>query len=232
METNPAKQILVVAAHSDDEALGCGGAIAKHAEQSDRVSLICLTDGVGSRETASDRKVGSRRKALESAAKVLGIAEVHQLNFPDNAMDSVPLLEIVQAIESCMASRELPDRVYTHFAGDLNVDHRIAREAVLTCFRPQPQLQGKPSEILAFEVLSSTHWAGAMADRVFAPNYFVDISSTLEKKVEALQCYSEEMREWPHARSVESVCHLSKFRGASVGLESAEAFFIERMIES
>ena len=168
---------------------------------------------------------------MESALGLLGVTKFHRLNFPDNALDSVPLLEVVQALENLCAGWTPPSIVMTHHPGDLNVDHQIANRAVHTLFRPQPGQMLKPRIILSFEVLSSTGWFGASGS-VFVPNFFQDVSETLHRKLEALEAYATEMRPWPHARSLKAVEHLARFRGALVGLDAAEAFVIERMIQA
>ena len=142
-------------------------------------------------------------------------------------MDSVPLLKVAQAI-AAETERFPPDVVYTHHAQDLNVDHRTVHEAVLTVFRPQPGAQ-KPL-ILAFEVPSSTEWRAPSAATAFIPNWHVDVSEDLERKLAALRIYEMEMRAWPHARSLKAVEHLARWRGACVGVEAAEAFELVRNI--
>lgn len=225
------KKVLVIAAHADDEALGCGGTLARHSEQGDEVSVIFLTNGVGSRgDGAMTAEARQRKEAMENALAILGVARHHLADFPDNALDSAPLLEITKAIESVIAEWGIPDVLYTHHPGDLNIDHRIAHQAALTCFRPQPALAGKPSEIFLFEVLSSTAWSGIHTGSHFLPTCHCDITHTLGKKLEALEAYHAEMRSWPHARSLPSAEALARYRGATVGLEAAEAFCVERII--
>jgi LmbE family N-acetylglucosaminyl deacetylase len=225
-------RVLVVAAHADDEALGCGGAIAKHSDIGDKTAALFMTNGVGSRENIGAQEIDARTSAMAKALEILDVSHYKRLDFPDNAMDSVSFLEIVKSIERFCSDWGIPDRIYTHHPSDLNVDHQLTYQAVMTCFRPQPALAGKPTSILTFEVLSSTGWLGAAGNVPFQPNMFIDISSSLERKLKSLRAYDEEMRPWPHARSLESIKHLAKFRGASVGVEAAEAFEIARIIES
>jgi LmbE family N-acetylglucosaminyl deacetylase len=226
-----AKNILVVAAHSDDEALGCGGTIAKHIANGDSVHVVFLTDGVGSRTSNQGAATDAAARSVSSlsALKVLGVTEdaITGFSFPDNAMDSVPRLEVVKAIESVI-SQVQPEVVYTHHAGDLNVDHRYAYEATMTACRPQPGFCVQ--EIYSYEVSSSTAWSGASSGRDFVPTLYVDIESHLEQKIKALKAYHEEMRDYPHARSIEALEALATFRGSQVGVEAAEAFVVERQI--
>lgn len=222
-------KVLVVAAHPDDEVLGCGGTLALHADHGDEVAALFMTDGVGARGEQDAALVEERREAMWRAARILGIGRIEQRDFPDNAMDRVSLLEIARSIEVFCSEWGYPDLVFTHHPGDLNIDHELTHRAVLTAFRPLP---GSPvREIRTFEVLSSTEWRGTTQDS-FHPNIFVDISSTLERKMEALEAYSAEMRSWPHARSIDAVAHLAALSGASVGYGAAERFSLERRLLS
>lgn len=223
------KNVLVVAAHADDEALGCGGTIRRHVDAGDRVEVLFLTNGVGSRTDADAAAVERRRNAMQAALKILGVQHYACHDFPDNALDTVPLLEVVRVIGEFAGHFEDIDYVYTHHAGDLNIDHQVAHRAVMTQFRPQPHTI-HPKSILSFEVPSSTGWFGASGAKPFVPNYFVNITATLKAKQAALDTYAEEMRPWPHARSLEAVKSLAAYRGASVGLEAAEAFLLERAV--
>lgn len=220
------KKVLVVAAHSDDEVLGCGGTIAKHAMDGDEVKLVLMADGTKSRPGASREDYRKRIEASHAAAKILGIKDICQLDFPDNAMDSVPILEIVQKFEKTIGGFS-PEIVYTHHQGDLNVDHRISSQVVMTAFRPMPLSPVK--QILSFEVVSSTDWAGP-GFQAFHPNLYVDISDYLEKKMEALASYRMEMADSPHSRSFEHVQALARHRGFSVGKFAAEAFAVLRIV--
>jgi len=220
------KSVLVVAAHADDEVLGCGATIKKHIDSGDQVTIIFMTDGVGSRSVeATD---GTKRNlAKEKALQVLGVGTQYQFDFPDNAMDSVPLLEVVQVVEGVI-NKVKPQIIYTHFHGDLNVDHRICFDAVITATRPVPNQFVK--EIYGFEVLSSTEWQ-TKPDMEFAPQMYVDVSDCFEDKIIALKAYNDEMRDIPHSRSFEHVEILGKHRGYSVGVEYAEAFMAYRILK-
>lgn len=220
------QEVLVVAAHPDDEALGCGGTIARHVAEGDRVCAVFLTDGVGARGYYSnDRRL--RRIATEKALDHLGISAAYYLDFSDNALDSIPLLSICQKIEIEIASLS-PSIVYTHHAFDLNIDHRICHQAVLTVFRPMPEQSVR--SILAFETPSSTEWAFSGTGAMFTPQRFVEISAYLEIKADALKAYEQEMRPWPHVRSLDAVDALAHWRGASVGVDAAEAFMVVREV--
>jgi LmbE family N-acetylglucosaminyl deacetylase len=221
--------VLVVAAHPDDEALGCGGTIARHAADGDDVIVAFLADGVTSRAPGADHSAGiSRRQgAARSAASILGVRDVRFGDLPDNRLDTLPLLAIAQAVEAVIAE-VVPTTIYTHFAHDLNVDHRLVHEAVMTAVRPQPG--SAVTTVLTFETPSSTEWRAPQAATAFAPDWFVDITDTLDLKLQALDAYAEEMRPWPHPRSREAVAHLAHWRGSTIGRVAAEAFVLARHI--
>jgi len=221
------KKILVVAAHADDEALGCGATIRKHILDGDNVSIVFMTDGVGAR-SIDDVAVANRVKAKEDALKIYGVTYAEQFDFADNALDSVPLLEIIKVLENVI-SKLKPDVIYTHFHGDLNVDHRICFEAVMVATRPVPGSCVK--EIYGFEVLSSTDWQ-FIPDNKFIPQLYVDVSDCFTDKLKALGAYSEEMRESPHSRSLDHIASLAKYRGLTIGVNFAEAFMIYRVLRS
>lgn len=226
------RTVAVIAAHPDDEVLGCGGAMAAHSDRGDRVHVLIVAEGATSRQPARDRDAAAGEFAVladaaQAAHAVLGSASLKLLGFPDNRMDSVDLLDVTKAVEDWL-NEVRPDIVYTHYPHDLNVDHRYVSEAVQTACRPQPG--GQRRQILFFEVPSSTEWR--LGAQPFAPNYYADISATLGRKLKALDCYASEMRAWPHARSVPACEHLARWRGASIGVEAAEAFVAGRLIDA
>ena len=224
--------VLVIAAHPDDEVLGCGGSIAKWSKDGHEVHLLIMAEGVTSRDKHRNRE--SRKQELSNlgqsvkrAADILGVKSVELLDYPDNRMDSVDLLDVVKTIEDYIEKLQ-PEVVVTHHSGDLNIDHQIIHQAAMAACRPHP---GHPvKRILSFEVPSATEWQSPTVHHSFVPNWFEDISDTLELKIKALGTYETEMRDWPHARSTKAVDHLAKWRGASVGAEAAEAFMLVRNI--
>jgi LmbE family N-acetylglucosaminyl deacetylase len=220
------KTVLAIAAHPDDEALGAAGTLARHAAEGDSVHIAFLADGEGSR--GSKDNLAHRQGAAQRAGQVIGAQSVTLHDFPDNKMDSVPLLKVAQHVEKIITDIN-PHIIYTHHIGDLNIDHRITYQAVLTACRPMPE--SKIEEIYSFEVLSSTEWSGPEDEHPFRPNHYVDISAFYEKKQKALECYAEEMRDFPHSRSYEAVKALATLRGAHVGVQKAESFMVVRTIK-
>ena len=220
------RTVIVIAAHPDDEVLGCGGSLARHVAQGDSVYLLFLADGVTSRDSSADSSL--RNQAATKAAQILGVNAPRFLDFPDNRLDTIPLLDVVQAVEEVI-NELAPEIIYTHHGGDLNIDHGITHKAVMTACRPIPGHSVK--SIYGFEVLSSTEWGSPEQNMPFVPVHFVSIEDFLNDKLEALNCYSEEMRPFPNARSLESVEHLARLRGSQVGLRAVEAFTVLRQIE-
>jgi LmbE family N-acetylglucosaminyl deacetylase len=225
------RPVLVIAAHPDDEVLGCGGTAARLVNEGREVHFAILGEGITSRHAQrdaadADQLTRLHRQAHAAAAKV-GVKNVHLHNLPDNRLDTIALLDVVKLVEG-LIERIQPQVIYTHHAGDLNVDHGIIHRAVLTATRP---IAGQPvREIYAFEVPSSTEWAFQRLEPTFRPNVFVDIEATIEAKVAAMECYESEARVFPHPRSPEALRALAIRWGSVVGCAAAEAFELVRSI--
>lgn len=227
------KIIGVIAAHPDDEVLGCGGTIAKHTNNGDIVHILIMAEGATSRSEIYNREKQAKElnrlaKSAEKASKTLGAKSLTLLDFPDNRMDSVDRLDVIKEIEKFILVNS-PEIIYTHSASDINIDHQIVHDSVITACRSKPGNSLK--SILCFEILSSTEWQTPDSQRYFLPNWFEEISSTLKIKLKALSCYHQEMCYWPHSRSYKAVEVLASWRGAIVGVDAAEAFVLSRMIQ-
>jgi LmbE family N-acetylglucosaminyl deacetylase len=218
-------EILVVAAHPDDEILGCGATLARHAAEGDRVHVLILGRGLAARGAVEASEFEALEAAARAAAKTIGAQPPRFAGLPDNRLDSVDLLDVIKPIEAVLEELR-PAVVYTHHGGDLNVDHRVACEAVATACRPVPG--GSVRALYGFETLSSTEWGVRSAHAAFRPNHFVAVAEHLPTKLKALSAYETELRSWPHARSLKAVDALARVRGASVGCEAAEAFELLR----
>ena len=212
-------KILVTAAHPDDETLGCGATIAKLSSMGHEVHLLTFTDGIGARIE------GDRTEDVASVCEILGVNSFKTFNFPDNKMDSVPLLDVIKKIEFYLNSNNLnPDWVLTHSPYCLNVDHKVVYNATLTTFRGMRKYN--PIKIMCYEVASSSEWNPL---NNFIPNFYMSISEEhFEKKINALKVYSKEMREFPHPRSYRNLEALSITAGAESGNYRAERFMIIR----
>ena len=200
---------------------------AKFSEEKSDVFVIYFTDGVSARLKNKNikKEILCRRKNSIQAAKILGIKKCFFFSYPDNKLDKAPLLEITQKIEKII-NQIKPEIVITHSEHDLNIDHQIINRAVITATRPKPE--SKVKKILLFETLSSSEWKFSNKKNFFNPNYFVDISKTMKKKVLALKCYKKEILKWPHPRSIKGVRNLAMYRGQTVGLKYVEAFYLLR----
>lgn len=226
------QKILVVAAHPDDEILGCGATVMKHIAKGDMVHTLIMAEGLTSRDVRRNAEMRSDElselhSTAQRVADFLGVTKLVMHSFPDNRMDGVDLLDVVKKIEM-EVDEYRPDIVYTHHAGDVNIDHRVTHDAVVTACRSLPGQSVR--EILFFETLSSTEWQMMTADKVFQPNVYVDITGFMNKKKQALEFYASEMREYPHPRSYRGVELLAQYRGLTIGVPCAEAFMLGRSI--
>lgn len=223
--------ILVCVAHRDDETLGCAGAIQKHVSQKDKVYCLSMTDGISSRlKKKSNLLIKKRLKNSVKASKILGFKWLENFsgNFPDNQMDKVPLLQVVKLIEK-VKKKINPTIVYTHNPTDLNIDHRIVVDAVMTAFRPQAKEKWK--KIIAFEIPSATDYSYYKENKIFTPNFILDISKLWKKKKLAIKAYGSEIKKFPNSRSLKGIYNLAKIRGVQNGLKLAEAFKILKEIQ-
>ncbi|WP_324759584.1 PIG-L deacetylase family protein [Haloarcula sp. GH36] len=223
--------VLCVVAHPDDEVIGVGGTLARHASDSDDIHVCILSDGVTSRYDDIDRdvrqQIEQRKQRSRDACDRLGVTSTSFHQFPDNQFDSVPLLEIVQTIEREIDTHE-PDVVYTHHYSDLNVDHELACRATVTATRPLSD--SGVDRVLAFETLSATEWSVTSPDNAFQPTSFVNIEETLDAKLDAISCYQDELREPPHPRTKTTIRNNAEVWGAKAGVPAAEPFSLLREV--
>ena len=221
-------KILIVAAHPDDEILGCGGTAARLAAEGHEIYTAILGEGITARDDTRDREkretdITQLRTHIHEANHIIGVKEVFTYDFPDNRFDSVPLLDIVKAVEKLKLTLK-PDIIFTHYEHDLNIDHRVTSRAVMTASRP---MQGEiVKEIYSFEILSSTEWNYPLT---FSPNCFYDISATIGAKVAAMEKYPGELREYPHPRSLQGIRLNAQQWGMKTGFAFAEAFQVVRI---
>jgi len=227
------KKILIVAAHPDDEVLGCGGTVAKMAVGGAEIFCLFMGQGKSSRYGAGSRLKMKEdqnvlKKEARDAAKILGINKMFFEDFPDQKYDTVPFLDLVQSIEK-IKNMIKPDIVFTHHGGDLNMDHELTLRAALTATRPLPGERVKA--IYSFEIPSSTEWGLHSKEGLFFPNVFVDISDVFYKKIKAIMAYKSENRGYPHPRSPESLEIIAKHWGTVAGVEKAEALILIRELK-
>ena len=224
------KKILIIAAHPDDEILGCGGTIAKLIKNNCKVDVLFLSEGVSSRSKLGetrrwDDEILARESMATAAAKYLGFSIIGFMRNPNLRMDMLSLLDITKSVQNILIDNK-PDVIFTHHSGDLNTDHQICFNAVITACRPSGI--DFIESIFSFEVPSSTEWSSSINLPSFRPNYFIEIDSEIESKLGALSFYNFEMREFPHPRSKENIKALSQLRGSEIGFKFAEAFMLIR----
>lgn len=225
-------KILVVAAHPDDEVLGCGGTMARLAGEGHEIRIAVLGEGITSRYESRDAAdaalLAVHQARCQRAADMLGASKLYTYDLPDNRFDTVPMLEIAKKVEELIESFG-PEIIYTHHGGDLNVDHVAVHRAVLTATRP---IAGQVvKEVYTFEIPSSTEWAFGQFTPAFRPSVFVEVAPHLENKIAAMECYESEARPFPHPRSPEALRALAKHWGAVAGLDAAEAFELVRRVQ-
>ncbi|MCU7713017.1 PIG-L family deacetylase [Priestia megaterium] len=212
--------ILVIGAHPDDELLGTAGTLKKLVDEGYKV--ISVITALGRKEEAHHIQQFGRL-----ANKEIGIDEVIFLEHVNLELEMIPLHELTKEIEQ-LIQKYKPVKIFTHHYGDLNKDHQITFQAVLTAARPLPNTS--PIELITFETVSSSEWNASTPDKTFKPNYFVDVTAHMECKLNALRHYDIEMRDFPHPRSYEGIEYLGRLRGMSVGVPYAEAFEIIRRV--
>ena len=215
------KSILIVAAHPDDEILGCGGTVARLVKEGWQAHVLVLGEGITSRDQQRERKrredeINRLRQQMTSANRIIGVTDVTAKDLPDNRFDTVPFLDIVKIIEE-ERERVGPNMIFTHYEKDLNIDHRITYRATLTAARPHTDKALR--EIYSYYIPSSSEWNPPHG---FTPDVFFDISKTVEQKLTALKEYREEMRPAPHPRSLDHVRLLASYYGVIAGLEFSE----------
>ncbi len=216
---------LIIAAHPDDEILGCGGTISKLISAGDEVNILILGEGITSRADIDVSEVKEQLRKLHDQSKkvadFLGVSKLYMENFPDNRFDTVALLDITKKIEKIIDETK-PETIYTQHGGDLNIDHERTFRATMTAARPMAGCSVKA--LYAYEVASSTEWAMQKFSPEFKPSRFVDISGYFDKKIEAMKMYEGETREFPHPRSEKALYSQACKWGSSIGFEKAEAF--------
>jgi len=224
------KKILIVVAHPDDEVLGCFGTVARLIQEGYEAYTLILGEGKTSRDEkrVTSNKINELKilnEEIKCANNIIGIKKVFVESFPDNRFDSVDLLDIVKVITK-IKDIVKPDIIFTHFENDLNIDHQITYQAVITATRPMENESVK--EIYSFEVLSSTEWNYPLS---FSPNTYFDITETINLKLDAMKEYNSELCQYPHPRSLEGIELHSKHLGMQVGKKYIEAFKLIRSIK-
>jgi len=218
--SNTKNKVLVIAAHPDDELLGCGGTIALHAKNGDELYSVIVCEG----ETVRYKNQNVNQKdSMAEAASILGVKDVMMLDYPDQKLDTFNLTEVIQSIETIVHQLK-PNIVYTQFGGDVNRDHELLFKAVMVATRPTEEYI---EAVYAFDTASSTEWG---YPRSFIPDTWVDIKTTLDTKLKAMACYSSELRDYPHPRSLQGLKYKAHAWGNQCCLDMAEVFMTVRKV--
>lgn len=211
---------LVIAAHPDDEVLGCGGVLARHAAASERVTIVIACEGRPDRRGPHGSYDNGQ---IHQAATALGVSDVEHLRFPDQTLDAVLMTALIDPLERIVRAVR-PRVVYCQHGEDLNRDHQLLFQAALVATRPtEPSIE----TVYAFDTASSTEWG---YPRRFAPDTWIDISQTLARKLEAMACYASEIRDYPHPRSLQALELRARAFGNQVCMDAAEVFMTVRRI--
>lgn len=223
-------QIGVIVAHPDDEVLAFGGSIARHASLNDDVHILILATGLTSRDGSSahnqmENQLERLRTNAKNAAEILGAQSIEFCDFPDNSMDTVPLLKVIKKVEKFIHSKGI-EKIYTHYDCDINIDHEITNRAVITASRSLPE--STVCEIYAGEILSSSEFN--INRNRFIPDTYIELSYELDCKIKAIQCYTDELQRSPHPRSVDAIRALAILRGSEAGVKYAESLKLLRQV--
>jgi LmbE family N-acetylglucosaminyl deacetylase len=221
------KNVIVIAAHPDDEIIGVGGTLLKHKENGDNIFWI-ITTNVFENQGFSKERVESRQAEIDKVAELVGITKVFKLTYPTMSLSSSSVNKMVSEISAIFLEVK-PEIIYCLNRSDAHSDHRFTFDAVMACTKSfrYPFIK----QVLMYECISETEFAPVLAEKAFLPNYFVDISSHFERKIEIMKIYESEIGEHPFPRSIRNLEALATFRGASVGVEYAEAFQLLKYID-
>ena len=220
-------QILVIAPHPDDETLGCGGALLKHKSNGDSLSWLVATRGHEPQWSAE--VLEQKEREISAVAAAYGFDNTFRLNFPAIKLDKVPIDEIIVAIRDAITDSK-PDCVYLNHVGDVHSDHRVLFEAAMSVLKPFYTGKHGVKRVLSYEVFSSTDAAPVNPARAFLPNVFTDITQFVDKKLEIMGMYESELQASPLPRALDSLRALARVRGATIGVEYAEAFMLVREV--
>ena len=216
------KKILAVAVHPDDETLGCGGALLKHKKNGDEIYWLIITS-VNVENGWKKENIESRQEEIDKVSEMYGFSAIHNLSFPTTRLDTIPMKDLISEISKIIQKVE-PDIIYVPNRSDIHTDHQVAFKAIMSCtkvFR-----NSFIRKILMYECLSETEFSPSLQTDSFIPNVFVDITDFLEEKIKIMNLYRSEMGAFPFPRSAENIRALATYRGATAGVEAAEAFVL------
>ncbi len=221
------KNIIIISAHPDDEVLGAGGTILKHKKKGDNIYWL-ITTSIFEEQGFSKERVMSRQKEIEEVAQKLGVKKVFKLDFPTMSLSTESMIDMVPKVSKVFTEVE-PEIVYCLNRSDAHSDHRVTFDAIMACTKSfrYPFIK----KVLMYECISETEFAPQLHEKVFIPNYFVDVSEFFDEKLEIMKIYESEIGKHPFPRSLRNMEALATYRGASVGVEYAEAFQLVKYID-
>jgi LmbE family N-acetylglucosaminyl deacetylase len=219
--------VLVVAAHPDDEILGMGGTIARHARQGAEVAVLWVSEGSSTQYPGDTATQERKFREAELATKTLGVQRCVQRHLPDMRLDTIPHVDVNRVVEEAI-DEFAPDTVYCVHP-DVNSDHRVVFNSVLVATRPR--VGSCVRRVLTYATTSGVEWT-APFEHTFRPNWFSDISTTIHDKVAAFDCYTTEQRAWPHPRSAQAIMATAQYWGTWVGWTHAEPFVLIRNLDA
>jgi LmbE family N-acetylglucosaminyl deacetylase len=220
-------RVLAIAPHADDETLGCGGTLLKHRSHGDAISWVVVTRA--HQPQWSPDQLDRKEQEIQSVAAAYGFERVFRLDFSTIKMDTVPLGEIISSLHQVIDEAR-PECVYLNHSGDVHSDHRVIFSAVTSAIKPFYSARHQVKRLLSYEVLSSTEAAPPDRATSFVPNVFSDVSPFIDRKLEIMSLYQSEAQPSPLPRAGESIRALARYRGATIGVEYAEAFMLVREV--
>lgn len=221
------KNVIVISAHPDDEILGCGGTLIKHRENGDKIDWLIVTN-INESQGFSKSRVVNRQKEIIDVSKKLNINKTYKLEYPTMTLSDESLLTIIPKV-SKVFNESKPEVIYILNRSDAHSDHLITFKAVMACTKSFRYPFVK--KVLMYECISETEFGATLPENHFLPTYFVDISPYFEEKLEIMSIYESEIGEHPFPRSNRNIEALATFRGATVGVEYAEAYQVLKYID-
>lgn len=223
-----ARKVLCLAPHADDETLGAGGTLARHVREGDHVTVAILTGHGEGKHPLWDQSVWETvRGEAREAMSVLGVQELLFRELPAAMLPDLPV-HVINTTVWNVVDEVQPEILYVPFSFDLHNDHRLVAEAASVAWRTSSRTGQGIKQVLMYETQSETHWNAHTIEPGFLPNWYVDVTNTLETKIEALRLYRSQIRDFPDARSIEAVDALARWRGSLQGMRAAEAFVLVR----
>ncbi len=217
-------KILVISVHPDDETLGCGGTILKHKDNGDEIYWLILTKADKSVEF-TEEFVAKRKMEIKIVSNQYGFKQTINLGFNTTKLHQVDFNNLIDIISATIKDIK-PQIIYMNNRSDIHTDHQVAAKAILSCTKSfrYPFIE----KILMYECISETEMAAPLPENMFIPNVYSDISNYIEKKVDIMKIYKSEVQNPPMPRSLENIRALARYRGASCGVDYAEAFMLVR----